>query len=221
MNRKQISQSIWAKIRKYLLTGLVVWLPIVITLYVVFFIVGIMDKTIHLLPAQIQPTQLFGFHIPGIGLILTLVILFVTGMLVRNFLGQKILKLWENILGRIPVVRTIYAGVKQILEALLEPSGKAFRKVYLIEYPRKGIWSIAFQTGSGADEISKKIAKEVLTLFVPTTPNPTSGFLLIVPKDEAHELAMSVDQALKMVISLGVVQPPPASMLKEVKDLSK
>lgn len=220
MTKHKLSGSIWAKVRKYLLTGLVVWLPIVVTLYVVIFIVGIMDKSIHLLPDRVQPTQLFGFHIPGIGILLTLIVLFVTGMLVTNFLGQKLLKMWEGVLGRIPLVRTIYAGVKQILEALIEPSGKAFRKVYLIEYPRKGIWSIAFQTGAGAHEISKKVQKEILTLFLPTTPNPTSGFLLMVPKDDAHELNMSVDQAMKMVISLGVVQPLSEEALEEVKELS-
>lgn len=209
----KVSKPAWTKVRKYLLTGLVVWIPLGVTFYIIFFIVSMMDKSIRLLPNFLQPQNLFGFHIPGLGLILTLLILFFTGMFMANFFGQKLFAMWEKIVGRIPLVRSIYMGVKQIVEALIEPSGKAFRKVYLIEYPRKGIWSIAFQTGSGCDEVSEKANHHLMTLFVPTTPNPTSGFLIMVPFEEAIELDMSVDQALKMVISLGVVQPKKAGDL--------
>ncbi|PIQ42663.1 MAG: hypothetical protein COV52_02580 [Gammaproteobacteria bacterium CG11_big_fil_rev_8_21_14_0_20_46_22] len=208
------SKPIWIKVRKYMLTGLVVWLPLAVTLYIIIFIVSLMDKSVKLLPHAFQPQQIFGFHIPGLGLILTLLVLFFTGMFVTNFFGQKLFSIWEKMVGRIPLVRSIYMGVKQIVEALVEPSGKAFRKVYLIEYPRKGTWSIAFQTGVAASEITKAVHQNTLTLFVPTTPNPTSGFLLMVPADEAKELDMSVDQALKMVISLGVVQPKDVPLVK-------
>jgi uncharacterized membrane protein len=211
-----MKRSVWLMIQRYLLTGLVVWLPVVVTLYVVFFIVGILDKSLELLPYRLQPTQLFGVHIPGFGVLLSLVVLFLTGMLVTNFLGQKLLSLGEKFLARIPFVRSLYAGVKQVMETVFRSDGKAFKKVFMIEYPRKGIWSLAFQTGEGIKLAEEKAGEPLLSLFVPTTPNPTSGFLLLVPKAEAHELDISVDQALKMVISLGVVQPAHKTKEKSV-----
>lgn len=193
------------RFRKYLIAGLVVWLPLWATYFIVKFLVDLMDKTLSLLPAQYQPKALFGFDIPGLGLIFTLIILFITGLLVTNFLGNKIVKIWEKLLSRIPLVHTIYHAVKQVVHALVQPAGKSFRKVLIVEYPRHGIWSIAFQT---SDQFTgSPHPEDVVTVFIPTTPNPTSGFLTIIPKSDTRELDMAVEEALKMVISLGVVMP--------------
>ena len=193
-------------IRRYLLAGLIVWLPIWVTYVVVRFLVELMDGTLSLLPHKYQPDQLLGVHIPGIGLVFTIVILFFTGLLVANFLGRTIINFWEKMLSRIPLIRSIYSAVKQLVQALVQPQGSAFRKVLLVEYPRHGIWSIAFQTSDQFTEAP--YPESVVTVFIPTTPNPTSGFLTIVPKTDTHELSMTVEEALRMVISLGVIMPP-------------
>lgn len=193
------------RFRKYLIAGLVVWLPLWATYFVVKFLIDLMDRTLSLLPKEYQPQQLFGFDIPGLGLIFTIIILFVTGLLVTNFLGHRIVKVWEDFLARIPLVRTIYSAVKQVVHALVQPAGTSFRKVLIVEYPRHGIWSIAFQT---SDQFTgSPHPEDVVTVFIPTTPNPTSGFLTILPKEDTRELDMTVEEALKMVISLGVVMP--------------
>jgi uncharacterized membrane protein len=194
-------------VRKYLISGLLVWLPIWVTLLVIKFIVDMLDATLKLLPHAYQPDVLLGFHIPGLGIIFTLLILFFTGMIVANFLGQKLVDFWDKLLAKIPLVRSIHAGVRKVLTTIFNSKGQAFRKVLLIEYPRKGLWSIAFQTGGGCNEVAAKTQKEMVTVFVPTTPNPTSGFLMMIPKEDATELDMSIDEALRLVISLGVVQP--------------
>jgi len=195
------------QLKRYFLAGLLVWLPIIITLYVIGFLVSLLDQTVNILPPSYRPDVLLGMHIPGFGVVLSLLVLFLTGMLVTNFLGRKLVALWEKILARIPLVRSIYSSSKQVIETLFSSNGQAFRKVLLVEYPRQGCWSIAFQTGSGTMELRDQVGQELITLFVPTTPNPTSGFLIVVPKDAVLELQMSVDDALKMVISLGVIQP--------------
>jgi uncharacterized membrane protein len=194
-------------IRRYLLSGLLLWLPIWVTYLVVRFLIDMMDNTLDMLPKGYQPDHLLGLHIPGIGLIFTLIVLFFTGMAVTNFLGKHLVAYGERIINSIPVVRSIYTGVKKVLETLFSPQGKAFRKVLLVEYPRKGLWSVAFQTGRGCSEAANKLNSELVTIFIPTTPNPTSGFLMMLPKAEIHELDMSVEEALKLIISLGVVQP--------------
>jgi uncharacterized membrane protein len=160
-----------------------------------------------LLPKAYQPAQLFGFNLPGLGLVLTVLIVFFTGMLVTNFLGRKLVALWDAIVDRIPLVRSIHNAVKQVANTVFAKDGQSFRKVFLVEYPRKGLWSIAFQTGGAAEEIENHVMEGMVTLFIPTTPNPTSGFLITVSRKDIIELEMSVDQALKYVISLGVVQP--------------
>ncbi|EKD74737.1 MAG: transmembrane protein [uncultured bacterium] len=193
--------------RRYLIAGLFVWLPLWVTLLVIRFVIDVLDSTLSLLPRAYRPDELFGMHIPGLGVILSLVVLLLTGVLVTNFIGNWLIQAWESFLARIPLVRTIYAGVKKILETLFSPSGQSFRKVLLVEYPRLGMWSIAFQTGNGAPVLNQAAGKEFITIFIPTTPNPTSGFLMLVPKDQVIELKMSVDAALKFVISLGVLQP--------------
>ncbi|HCU05121.1 MAG: hypothetical protein A2X77_05410 [Gammaproteobacteria bacterium GWE2_42_36] len=205
-------------IRRYLLSGLLFWLPILVTFWVLRFLANLMDGILKLLPNQYRPDYLLGFHIPGLGIIVTVVLLFFTGMIVANFIGRKLVKLWDGIVLRIPVVRSIYSGVQQVMQTILSPEGKAFRKVILVEYPRKGLWSIAFQTGDGSPEVNAKAsASDMITIFIPTTPNPTSGFLMMVSKQDIHELEMTVDQAFKLVVSLGVVQPDMAAKLIEKK----
>lgn len=195
-------------IRKYLLAGLLFWLPVWITLLIFRFLIEIMDKTLTLLPIKYQPDQLLGMHIPGLGLIFTIIILFITGIIVTNVLGRYLLKLWEGIVAKIPLVRTIYNGVKKTIDTVVSSKEQAFRKVLLVEYPKEGCWSLAFHTGSGCLETTKKVNRgDLITVFIPTTPNPTSGFLLMLPKDKVYELNMSIEDALKMIISLGVIKP--------------
>lgn len=195
-------------LRRFILAGLVVWLPVVVTFVVLRFIVGLLDTTMALLPRAYQPDRLLGFHIPGLGVILSLALLIITGIIASNFMGQRVMGWGEAILARIPLVRSIYNAAKQVIQAVFATNSQAFRKVLLIEYPRKGLWSIAFQTGTANAEILTHTGEEMLSVFIPTTPNPTSGFLMMVPKQDAVELSMSIDEALKFIISLGVMQPP-------------
>jgi uncharacterized membrane protein len=196
-----------ASIRKYLLAGLVVWLPILVTIVVLRFIIDLLDNTMALIPHAYQPEQLFGINVPGLGVLISLILLLITGIVATNLLGQRLVLWTEAGLDRIPLVRTIYNATKQVIQAVFSSNGQAFRKVLLIQYPREGIWSIAFQTGVTHDEINQHAGREMLTVFVPTTPVPTSGFLMMVPKADAIELSMSVETALKFVISLGVMKP--------------
>jgi uncharacterized membrane protein len=193
--------------RKYLIAGLLVWMPLGITFLVVRAIVGFLDRTLLLLPEVYRPDNLLGFHIPGIGVVLSVILVLATGMIVANLLGRRIVAAWESLLARIPVVRNLYAGIKQILEAVLATNGKSFRKVLLIEYPRKGVWSFALKTSDDLGEVQAKTGAQVISVFIPTTPNPTSGFVLLVPEEDVIELDMSVEEGLKMIISMGVVVP--------------
>ena len=193
-------------IRSYLLAGLVVWLPVIVTLVVLRFIVDLLDQSIALLPEVYHPEQVLGVHIPGFGVIFSLVLLFLTGVIATNFLGQRLMHWSEAVLDRIPLVRSIYSATKQVMETVFSSNSQAFRKVLLIEYPRKGLWTIAFQTGVANPEVCQHTGEEMLSIFVPTTPNPTSGFLMMIAKSSATELSMSIDDALKLVISLGVMQ---------------
>lgn len=194
-------------LQRYFISGLLVWLPIAITILVIRFLVDLLDSTLVLLPTQYQPDELIGFHVPGIGVLIIVAIILLTGFIAANFLGRKIVEIWDAVISRIPVVRTLYTGIKQVTQTLLTPGGQSFRKVFLVEYPRQGMWTVAFQTGGMTPEIDKIDGEKRISLYVPTTPNPTSGFLLMVAKKDAIELNMSVEQALKFVISLGVVQP--------------
>ncbi len=194
-------------LRRYFIAGLLVWLPVVVTVFIIKFLVDLIDKSLSLLPAAYRPDVVFGFHIPGLGVIFTLICIFVTGLLVTNFLGDRLVNFGERLVNRIPLVRSIYNAVKQVVHTLFNQSGESFRKVLLIEYPRKGMWTIGFQTGSGIPEIEEKTGEEMVTVFLPTTPNPTSGFILLVPRRDARELDVSIDEGLRMVISLGVVSP--------------
>jgi uncharacterized membrane protein len=194
-------------IRRYIVAGVLVWVPIWVTLLVLRFMVDLFDTTLELIPAQYQPEHLIGFHIPGLGLIFALIIVALTGMAITNMLGNQLVEMWEYLLSRIPLVRSIYQAVKQILTTLFSSSEDSFRNVLLVEYPRKGLWSIAFQTSAGFSYTDELIGDDMLTVFIPTTPNPTSGFLIIVPRKDTLKVNLGVDEALKMVISLGVVMP--------------
>jgi len=193
--------------KKYLITGLLIWIPLAITLWVLQLIVGTMDQSLLLLPPRYQPEVLLGYKVPGLGALLTVVVVFITGVLASNILGQRLLLLWEYVLGRIPVVKSIYSGVKQVSDTLFAPGGKAFRKALLVQYPRQGSWTIAFLTGQPGGDVANHLRGEFVSVYVPTTPNPTSGFFLMMPKGDVIELEMSVDEALKYVISMGVVYP--------------
>lgn len=197
-----------AAIRRYLISGLLVWLPIWVTILVISFMLDLLSSFMQLLPHKYQPDTLIGFHIPGIGIVVILLVILSTGVVAANIIGGRLIDLGDSLIGRIPLVRTVYMGVKQILQTLFTPGGQSFRKVLLVEYPRVGMWSIAFQTGDGTPEVEKSLNGEpMVSLFIPTTPNPTSGFLMMVPRKNVIEMEMSVEQALKFVISLGVMQP--------------
>lgn len=205
-----------AYIRKCFISGLLVWIPIWVTLLVIMFLVDLLSNSLLLLPQDYQPDVLFGFHVPGAGVILTLAVILLTGAFAANFIGSRFVALGDKMVARIPVVRSVYAGVKQVTQTLFTPGGQSFRKVLLVQYPCKGVWSLAFQTGETAKEIQGALHQETMvSYFIPTTPNPTSGFLMMAPKSEVIEMDMSVDQALKFVISLGVIQPSAAAANKK------
>lgn len=195
------------RLRAYLIAGLLVWIPIGVTIFVVRLLNGLMDRSLVLLPARFHPEQWLGFAIPGLGIVLTLVLLVVTGFLAANFVGRRMVGLWESLLQRIPIVRSVYSASKNFAEVVFSEGNESFKKVLLVEYPRKGIYCLAFQTASTLGEVQARTGEEVICTFVPTTPNPTSGFIVMVPRSEIIELDMTVDDALKMIFSLGVVVP--------------
>ena len=195
------------RIRRYIVAGLLVWVPLGVTLFLLKVLVDLMDQTLLLLPPPYRPDALFGFHIPGLGILLSLAVLLVTGVLAANLVGRQLVHLWESILQRIPFVRSIYSAVKNFAEIVLTDANQSFNKVLLIEYPRKGLYSLCFQTSTYLGEVQARTGEDVICVFVPTTPNPTSGLILMVPKSDVIELEMDVEDALKMVVSLGVVVP--------------
>jgi len=206
--------------RKYFITGLLILVPLAITLWVLNLIIGTMDQSLLLLPESWRPEALVGFHIPGLGTILTLLIIFITGLATRNFIGRQVVSLWEGLLTRIPVVKSIYSSVKQVSDTLFSSSGNAFRKAVLVQYPRQGSWTIAFLTGVPGGEVKNHLAGDYVSLYVPTTPNPTSGFFLMVPRADTIELDMSVDEALKYIVSMGVVAPEMQADKKIITDIA-
>ncbi|QKE41465.1 MAG: DUF502 domain-containing protein [Ferrovum myxofaciens] len=193
--------------KRYFITGIVVLIPVVITLWVLRVIVTTLDQTLFLLPPNLRPEALFGMNIPGLGVLLTLCIVLLTGAVAANFLGQRLLTLVERLLDKIPVVNSIYSSVKQVSDTLFSSSGQAFRQVLLIRYPHADCWTLAFQTGIPQGLVATHLGEPHLNVYVPTTPNPTSGFFLMVPCREVIELDISVDDALKHIISMGVVEP--------------
>jgi uncharacterized membrane protein len=196
-------------IKRYFITGLLIWVPLVITAWVLSIIVNTLDQSLHLLPEVLHPKNLFGFSIPGAGALLTLAMILLTGLLAANFIGEKLVRWWNVLLSRIPVVNSVYKAVKQVSDTLFAPNGNAFRKALLVQYPRQGAWTIAFLTGRPGGDIKNHLEGEYVSVYVPTTPNPTSGFFLMMPKADVVELEMTVDEALKYIISMGVVAPPP------------
>lgn len=196
-------------IKRYFITGLLIWVPLVITGWVLSLIVSTLDQSLRLLPETVHPEHLVGFQIPGAGAVLTLVIIFATGVLAANFIGQKLVHWWEKLLARIPVVNSVYNSVKQVSDTLFSSNGNAFRKALLVRYPHQNSWTIAFLTGQPGGDVVNHLEEEYVSIYVPTTPNPTSGFFLMVPAKDTRELDMTVDEALKYIISMGVVAPPP------------
>jgi uncharacterized membrane protein len=195
--------------RRYLIAGLLVWVPLGITIWVLVFLVTTLDQTLLLLPEGARPEAVLGFRIPGLGVVLSVGILLLTGVIAANFFGARLIGLWEGLLGRIPFVKSIYSSVKQVSDTLLSDSGNAFRKALLVEFPYPGSWTIAFLTGTPGASVAMHMDGEHVSVYVPTTPNPTSGYFVMVPRARVHELDITVDEALKYIISMGVVAPRP------------
>jgi len=193
--------------KRYLITGLLVLVPLVITVWVLKTLIGVMDQSLLLLPRSWRPEVIFGTSVPGLGTLLTIFIVLVTGVIATNFFGKRLIQFWEGVLSRVPVVKSIYYSVKQVSDTLFSDSGQAFRKALLVQYPRSGSWTIAFLTGRPGGDVANHLKGDYVSVYVPTTPNPTSGFFLMMPRSDIIELDMSVDEALKYIISMGVVTP--------------
>jgi uncharacterized membrane protein len=203
-----------AALRRWLLAGLLVLVPLMITVWVLNWIIGTLDQTLQILPEKWQPDLLLGIHIPGFGVVLALLIVLVIGAAVSNFLGRRLMAWWDALLGRIPIVRSIYSSVKQVSDTLFSENGNAFRKALLVQWPRPGVWTIAFQTGTPGGDVGHHLGEDYLSVYVPTTPNPTGGYFVMLKKSDCIELAMTVDEALTYVISMGVVAPGSATKSK-------
>ncbi len=196
--------------RKYFITGLLILVPLAITAWVLNLVISTMDQSLLFVPEKWQPRTLFGFDIPGLGTILTVLIVFLTGLLANNLIGNYLVRLWERLLHRIPVVSSLYGSVKQVSDTLFSPSGNAFRKAVLVPYPHPGSRTIAFLTGVPGGDVKNHLVGDYVSVYVPTTPNPTSGFFLMMERSLVIELDMSVDAALKYIVSMGVVAPDEA-----------
>jgi uncharacterized membrane protein len=203
VRRARIGRSL----RRYAISGLLIWVPVLVTVLVVRFILQLMDQTLLVLPRSVRPDTLLGLHIPGFGALLAVIIVLFTGLLVTNFIGRTLVGLWEELLERIPFVRALYGGVKSFSETILSNSGNSFKQVLLVQYPREGLWSVGFQTTDHLPEINAKLGGPHVCVFIPTTPNPTSGFIFVAPLSQVVALDMSVDEAMKMIVTLGVVAP--------------
>ena len=193
--------------KRYFITGLLIWIPLIITIWVLKFIFDVLDQSLLLLPIAFQTESWLGFHIPGLGAILTIATVLATGFLATNFVGAQLVEWWHDVLQRIPVVNSIYSSVKQISDTLFSSSGQAFRKALLVQWPMPGTWTIAFLTGTPGGDVTRHVPPDCVSVYVPTTPNPTGGYFVIVARKDVIELDMSVDQALKYIISMGVVPP--------------
>ena len=202
----------WPRLRRILVAGLLVWVPLGVTVFLLGLLVNVADKTLDLIPEQYQPEELLGFPVPGLGVGLSLLLLFFTGLVAANVFGKRLISFWEAVLRRIPLVRPIYTAVKGFLEMVLSGQSGSFSRVLLIEYPRKGVYCIGFQTSSTVGQIAEHTPKKCVFVFVPTTPNPTSGFLVVAPEEDLIELDMTVEDAIKLVVSVGVVVPDPSKL---------
>jgi uncharacterized membrane protein len=194
-------------LKKYLITGLLIWIPLVITIWVLKLIVDALDQVLPLLPNEFRTENWLGIHVPGMGVVMTLVIVLITGLFATNLIGARLVHLWHDVLHRIPVVSSIYSSVKQISDTLFSFSGQAFRKALLVQWPQPGMWTIAFLTGIPGGDVANHLKGDYVSVYVPTTPNPTGGYFVIVPRKDTIELDMTVDEALKYIISMGVVPP--------------
>ncbi|OGA24436.1 MAG: hypothetical protein A3H34_03210 [Betaproteobacteria bacterium RIFCSPLOWO2_02_FULL_67_19] len=201
--------------KKYLITGLLIWIPLVITIWVLKLVVDTLDQTLLLLPLALRTESWLGMHIPGLGVLLTVLIVFVTGVLAANFIGERLVRIWDELIHRIPFVSSIYSSVKQVSDTLFSSGGQAFRKALLVQWPREGMWTIAFLTGTPGGDAARHLPGDFLSVYVPTTPNPTGGYFVIVARKDVIELDMTVDQALTYIISMGVV--PPGTNVKNGK----
>jgi len=195
------------QLRRYFVAGLLVWIPLGVTIFILRILIGFMDKSLRFVPKEYLPETWLGFAIPGLGIILTVLVVLITGLLVANFVGRSMVGFWESLLERIPIVRTVYSAAKKFAEVVFSESNQSFKKVLLIQYPRKGLYSLAFQTATELGEVQGRTGEDVLCVFLPTTPNPTSGYIIIVPRKDIIELDMEIDEAFKMIVSLGVVVP--------------
>ena len=203
--------NIWIQLKDCLKTNLIAGLlfltPVAATFYFLKFLINWIDKITKIIPPQYRPENLLPFPVPGTGIIILFCILFITGFLVRNYIGRKLVSVWENIISRIPLINKIYVSIKQLLETIISGTGKDFKRVVLVEFPRTGIYSLAYVTGVAVGELQKKTNKKVINVYVPTTPNPTSGYYLVVPEDEVIPLEMSVEDSFKLLISGGIINP--------------
>ncbi|MCG6952167.1 MAG: DUF502 domain-containing protein [Betaproteobacteria bacterium] len=193
--------------KKYFITGLLIWVPLVITIWVLLLVVDTLDQTLLLLPLDWRPEHWLGVHVRGMGVVLTVVIVFVTGVLAANFIGQRLVRIWNGLLHRIPFFSSVYSSVKQVSDTLFSSQGEAFRKALLVQWPRPGMWTIAFLTGVPGGDVATHLQGDFVSIYVPTTPNPTGGYFVMLPRADVIELDMSVDDAFKIVISMGVVVP--------------
>lgn len=196
-----------ARLRRYFVAGLLVWLPLVATYLVLAFSIRLIDRSLLLLPPNLRPENLIGFKIPGLGVILTILLVLVTGLIVANFFGRRLVGAWESLLSRIPLVRSVYGAVKQITASLFADASQSFREVVLVEYPRRGLWMLAFVTGDTPKRFQEVAGQDLINIYVPTTPNPTSGFYIMVPPSDIMRLDIPVEVGLKMILSAGVVNP--------------
>jgi uncharacterized membrane protein len=203
--------------RRYLIAGLLIWVPLGITLLVVRLLIKWLDAGILLIPVAYRPENLLGYAIPGLGVLISFVVVMFTGLLAANLFGRKLVKLWERFVSHVPLVRSVYSGAKQLAETMFSDSGQSFRKVLLIEFPRKGLWTLAFLTGTDQGEVQRKTGQDVINVYVPTTPNPTGGYFVMVPREDVQELDMSVDDGLKMLMSMGAVVP---DVIRESSELA-
>ncbi|WP_372828407.1 DUF502 domain-containing protein [Polaromonas sp.] len=203
-----------AAIRRWLLAGLLVLVPLAVTVWLLNWIIGTLDQTLQILPGDWHPDKLLGIHIPGFGVLLALAIILTIGAIATNFFGKKLVRWWDALLSRIPIVRSIYSSVKQVSDTLFSENGNAFRKALLVQWPREGVWTIAFQTGTPGGDVANHLSGDYMSVYVPTTPNPTGGYFVMLKKTDCIELKMSVDEALTYVISMGVVVPGSAANYK-------
>lgn len=194
-------------LRRYFVAGLLFWVPVAVTILIISFLVDLLDRSMLLVPLKYRPEALFGFSIPGLGVVFAVLLVFITGVVVANLLGRRLLQFWEALLSRIPFVRSIYSTAKQVMETVVSGNGKSFREVVMVEYPRKGLWTLAFVTGDGLPAAQEITGEKLINIYVPTTPNPTSGFFLMVAEQDVIRLDLPVDDGLKLILSIGVILP--------------